>query len=136
VAWAEESVGLEKIYFSTQAPLFRIKAIMSLLHLVHKNVIIKFSDAARNQFNPEASYVFRLTGVDAMGFLQIQDLKPGGHAGPEAASDPFWINKDLIREIHELDLAKGKEALHFTGHAGKAAKMKSKSVLKQKPVLS
>ena len=82
---------------------------MSLLHLVHKNVIIKFADAARNQFDPEASHVFRLTGVDAMGFLQIQDLKPGGHAGHEAASEPYWINKDLVREIHELDLAKVKE---------------------------
>jgi hypothetical protein len=82
---------------------------MSLLHLVHKNVIIKFTDAARNQFNPEASHVFRLTGVDAMGFLQIQDLKPGGHAGHEAASEPYWINKDLVREIHEFDLAKVKD---------------------------
>ena len=108
---------------------------MSLLHLVHKNIIIKFSDAARDQFNSEASYVFRLTGVDAMGFLQIQDLKPGGHGGPEAASDPFWINKDLIREIHELDLTKVKGVLHYTGQAAKPAKAKSlikpKSTFKQ-----
>jgi hypothetical protein len=114
---------------------------MSLLHLVHKNVVIKFSDAAGNQFTPEASYVFRLTGVDAMGFLQIQDLKPpGGHAGPEAVSEPFWINKDLVREICELDLAKMKASLHYTGQSTKLPKAKSpskpKSDLKQKPDLS
>jgi hypothetical protein len=85
-------------------------SIMSLLYLVHKNVTIKFADAAKNQFNPETSYTFRLTGVDAMGFLQIQDLKPGSHAGHETASEPYWINKDLVREIHELALAK--ETLH------------------------
>jgi len=79
---------------------------MSLLNLVHKNVIIKFADAAKSQFNPEASYVFRLVGVDAMGFLLIQELKPDDHAGHETASEPYWINKDLIREIRELDLAK------------------------------
>ena len=105
---------------------------MSLLHLVHKNVVIKFSDAARYQFNPEAAYVFRLTGVDAMGFLRIQ--------GQEAASEPYWINKDLIREIRELDLAKVREALHFTGQSAKLPKAKSpskpKSDLKQKPDLS
>jgi hypothetical protein len=93
---------------------------MSLLNLVHKNVIIKFADAAKNQFNPEASYVFRLTGVDAMGFLHIQDSKPGSHAGQyEAASEPYWINKDLIREIHELDLAKVKETLPANGETTK-----------------
>jgi hypothetical protein len=109
---------------------------MSLLHSVHKNVVIKFSEAAKNQFNPEASYVFRLTGVDGMGFLQIQALKPGGHAGPEAGSEPFWINKDLVREIRELDLAKVKETLLYTGQTTKPAKAKPKSVLKPKPELS
>jgi hypothetical protein len=85
---------------------------MSLLHLVHKNVAIKFADAAKPQFTSEASYAFRLTGVDAMGFLQIQDLKPDGDH--EVSSAPYWINKDLIREIHELDLSKTKE-IQFTG---------------------
>jgi len=79
---------------------------MSLLNLVHKNVVIKFANSA----NPEASHVFRLTGVDAMGFLRIQDLKPGGQ---ETASEPYWINKDLVREIYELDLAK--ETLRANG---------------------
>jgi len=87
---------------------------MSLLDLVHKNVSIKFVDCAKSQFNPEALHVFRLTGVDAMGFLRIQDLKPGDH---ETASEPYWINKDLVREIHELDLAK--ETLPATGEAAK-----------------
>jgi hypothetical protein len=106
---------------------------MSLLHLVHKNVIIKFGDAAKSQF-PEASYVFRLTGVDAMGFLQIQAISPGSHGGHEAGSEPYWINKDLVREIHELDLTKVKETLHYTGTASKPAKAKApakpKSALK------
>ena len=92
---------------------------MSLLHLVHKSVIIKFADAAKNQFNPETSYTFRLTGVDAMGFLQIQDVKPGSLAGREATAEPYWINKDLVREIHELDLAKVKETLPDNGQTTK-----------------
>ena len=99
---------------------------MSLLHLVHKNVVIKFADAAKNQFNPETSYTFRLTGVDAMGFLQIQELKPGGS---EAASESYWINKDLVREIHELDLTKA------PSQPSKAkSPIKSKSALKPKLV--
>jgi hypothetical protein len=109
---------------------------MSLLDLVHKSVIIKFSDVARNQFNPEASYAFRLTGVDAMGFLQIQDLKPGSQ---EAASVPYWINKDLVREIYELDLAKKKEPLHYTGQTPKPSKAKSPAKpkpAKPKPALT
>jgi hypothetical protein len=92
-------------------------SIMSLLHLVHKSVAIKFSDVAKNQYNPEARYAFRLTGVDAMGFLQIQDLRQNSQAGHDAASEPYWINKDLVREIHEIDLAKAKEPLTFTGLA-------------------
>jgi hypothetical protein len=92
---------------------------MSLIHLLHKSVIIKFADAAKNQFNPETSYTFRLTGVDAMGFLQIQDLKTGSLAGQQAASEPYWINKDLVREIHELDLTKVKETLPDNGQTTK-----------------
>jgi hypothetical protein len=108
---------------------------MSLLHFVHKNVVIKFGDAAKNQFNPEASYAFRLTGVDAMGFLQIQALKPGGH---EVDADPYWINKDLVREIHELHLAKEKETLLYTGQASKPEKTKlpaKPKAVKPKPAL-
>jgi hypothetical protein len=91
---------------------------MSLLNLVHKSVIIKFSDST-GQFKPEASYVFRLSGVDGMGFLQIQDLRPSADGGHEVASEPYWVNKDLIREIHELDLAKHKGSLVHTGTAKK-----------------
>jgi hypothetical protein len=96
-----------------------MNTIMSLLNLVHKNVIIKFTDSARNQFNPEASYVFRLTGVDAMGFVLIQDLKPGTDTEHETTSEPYWINKDLIREIHELNLANVKGTLYPNGQATK-----------------
>jgi hypothetical protein len=95
---------------------------MSLLHLVHKNVVIKFVDAAKPQFNSESSYAFRLTGVDGMGFLQIQDLKPD--AGHETSAEPYWINKDLVREIHELDMIKAKETVQFTGQSAKPAKAK------------
>lgn len=130
---------------------------MSLLHLVHKNVIIKFADVTKSQFNPEARYAFRLTGVDAMGFLQIQDLRQNSQAGHETASEPYWINKDLVREIHEVDLAKVKGPLHFTGQAAKPqaeadsdqnhreltpkvnkpkSPPKPKTALKQKPALS
>jgi hypothetical protein len=77
---------------------------MSLLHLVHRSVVIKFSDAAKGQF-PEPSSIFRLTGVDAMGFLQIQPLNQGEDV------QPYWINKDLVCEIHDLDLEKLKETL-------------------------
>ena len=93
---------------------------MSLLHLIHKTVILKFSDTAKNSFNPEASYAFRLTGVDAMGFLQIQGLKPGNPSAPETDAEPYWINKDIVREIHELDLATTKETITYTGKAAKA----------------
>jgi hypothetical protein len=112
---------------------------MSLLHLVHKNIVIKFTDTAKSQFNPEASYAFRLTGVDAMGFVQIQDLIAEGDASPEPVSDAYWINKDLIRELRELDLSKTKETLTYTGVAiPKPVKAKipaKKTVLKPKPVL-
>jgi hypothetical protein len=113
---------------------------MSLLHLVHKNIVIKFSDAAKYQFNPEASYAFRLTGVDGMGFLQIQDLAAMSDAGPEPTSDAYWVNKDLIRELRELDLSKTKETLTYTGVAlaplaSKPPKAK-KTVLKPKAILN
>ena len=107
---------------------------MSLLHLVHKSVIIKFADVAKNQFNPEVSYTFRLTGVDAMGFLQIQELKPGNLAGHETASEPYWINKDLVREIREVDLSKLKEESVAKPPAKSPAK--PKAALKQKPALN
>jgi hypothetical protein len=125
---------------------------MSLLHLVHKNIVIRFADAANTKFNPDASYAFRLTGVDGMGFIQVRDLAAAGQAGPEPTSEAYWINKDLIRELHEFDLIKSKETLTYTGvvikppsesvvpdAAYKSSKTKmpaKKSVLKQKPILN
>jgi len=94
---------------------------MSLLHLVHKNVIIKFADVAKNQYNPETAYAFRLTGVDGMGFLQIQDLKPSETETAEPASDAYWINKDIVRELHEVDLATTKTTVVYTGKVTKPA---------------
>jgi len=107
---------------------------MSLLHLVHKSVVIKFADSAKPQFSSETPYVFRLTGVDAMGFLQIQDLKPTTEAGHETASEPYWINKDLVREIHEFHPAKAKEAVRYTGATSKPGKAKTPA--KPKAVLN
>src|SRR5260221_5193512 len=98
---------------------------MSLLHLVHKNVIIKFNDCSKSQFNSEASYIFRLTGVDGMGFLQIQDLKPGTDAGHETTSEPYWINKDLVREIHEFHPEKVKATLPGNGQDTKTQAAKA-----------
>jgi hypothetical protein len=135
---------------------------MSLLHLVHKSVVIKFAELAKSQYNPEALYGFRLTGVDAMGFLQIQDLRLGAEGAPETASEPYWINKDFIREIHEIDLATAKGTILYTGEAAAPPQvgakvepkiepaprevspklpkaktaLKPKSVLKQKPVFN
>ena len=124
---------------------------MSLLHFVHRNIVIKFSETTH--FKPEALYAFRLTGVDGMGFLQIQDLNPAH----ELTSEPYWINKDLVREIHEIDLAKTKLPILFLGKVveptpvetsptatdletapkpAKKAAPKAKSVLKNKPVLN
>ena len=124
---------------------------MSLLHLVHKNVVLKFSEPAK-PYNADATYAFRLTGVDGMGFLQIQELSLTGDAAPETASEAFWINKDVVREIHEYDLIKDKSKLTYTGKAApaptpavidpvardiapKLPKAK-KSVLKSKPVFN
>ncbi len=103
---------------------------MSLFHLIHKNVIIKFTESAGSQFNPEASYAFRLTGVDGMGFLQLQDLKPGKESEHETASEPYWINKDLVREIHEFHAATSKGVL-VTGQPAKP--IKAKAPAKSKP---
>jgi hypothetical protein len=99
---------------------------MSLLHLVHQSVSIKFSEAAKDQYTPGVAYYFRLTGVDAMGFLQIQDLKEG-------APSPVWINKDLVREIQPFDPATLKEAAK-----AEKAKLppKSKAAPKQKAALN
>ena len=104
-----------EIYFPTLAVDSRLEATMSLLHLLHKSVIIKFSEVAKNQFNPEASYAFRLTGVDAMGFLHIQALRAGNPSAPEADGAAYWINKDLVREIHDVDLAAFKGTIVYTG---------------------
>jgi hypothetical protein len=124
---------------------------MSLLHLVHRNIVIKFSETTH--FKPEALYAFRLTGVDGMGFLQIQDL----NSAHDVTSEPYWVNKDLVREIHEIDLAKTKLPILFLGKVVEAAPVetaseptepettpkpakkaapKAKSVLKNKPVLN
>jgi hypothetical protein len=97
---------------------------MSLFHLIHKNVIIKFTDSAGSQFNPEASYGFRLTGVDGMGFLQLQELKASSPGEPETASEAYWINKDLVREIHEFSPTKTKGVI-FTATPLKPVKAKS-----------
>ncbi len=88
---------------------------MSLLHLVHQSVVLKFSDAAKPQYDPGTGYVFRLVGVDAMGFLQLQDLRLTASEEHETISEPYWINKDLVLGIHDYASASGKDALKFSG---------------------
>ena len=93
----------------------KVARTMSLLNLVHQSVVMKFTDAAKPQFDTATGYVFRLAGVDGMGFLQLQDLRLGPNDEHETISEPYWINKDLVREIHEYASATGKDALKFTG---------------------
>jgi hypothetical protein len=88
---------------------------MSLIDLVHKHVVIKFAESTNTQFKPATAYAFNLAGVDGMGFLLIQDLKPGTDSGHEIDSTPYWINKDIVREIRELTSKPG-EPIHFTRH--------------------
>jgi hypothetical protein len=92
---------------------------MSLFNLINQSVVLKFTEAAKPQFDPATGYVFRLAGVDGMGYLQLQDLRLGPHDEHEPISEPYWINKDLVREIHEYASHIGKDALKFTGHVAK-----------------
>ena len=92
---------------------------MSLLHLVQQSVAIKFTESAKDQFDPSIAYAFRLTGVDAMGFLQLQELRLGAEGVHEVSSEPFWINKDFIRDLREFQHVKNKESVRFIGLAPK-----------------
>ena len=94
---------------------------MSLLNLLHQSVVLKFTESAKPAFDSETGYVFRLIGVDGMGFLQLQDLRVGPNEEHETISEPYWINKDLVREIHDYTSALGKDALKFTGAAAPKA---------------
>ena len=94
---------------------------MSLLNLLHQSVVLKFTDSAKPQFDSATGYVFRLTGVDGMGYLQIQDLRIGPDEEHETISEPYWINKDLVREIHDFTSALNKDALKFAGAAAPRA---------------
>lgn len=98
---------------------------MSLLHLVHQSVAIKFTDSAKDQFDPAVAYAFRLTGVDAMGFLQLQELRLGAEGLHEVSSEPFWINKDFIRDLREFQHVKNKESVRFIGLPAKTEPAKA-----------
>ncbi len=93
----------------------KLARVMSLLNLLHQSVVLKFTESARPDFDPATGYVFRLVGVDAMGFLQVQDLRLAADDEHETISEPYWLNKDLVREIHEYASANGKDALKFSG---------------------
>ena len=88
---------------------------MSLLNLIHQSVVLKFTDAAKPQYAPGTGYVFRLVGVDAMGFLQLQDVRLSEDEEHETISEPYWINKDLVLAIHDYVSALGKDSLKFSG---------------------
>jgi hypothetical protein len=94
---------------------------MSLFNLIHRTVVIKFSEAAPAKFEPTVPYAFRLTGVDGMGFLEVQDLKLGVEASHEPTSEPYWINKDLVLELHEFRPGTSKSSVRFSGQPEKAA---------------
>jgi hypothetical protein len=79
--------------------------------------VLKFTDAAKPQYDPGTGYVFRLVGVDAMGFLQLQDLRLNANEEHEPISEPYWINKDLVLAIHDYVSARGKDTLKFSGGA-------------------
>jgi hypothetical protein len=88
---------------------------MSLLNLLHQSVVLKFAEAAKPEYEPGTGYVFRLVGVDAMGFLQLQDLRLAADEEHETISEPYWINKDLVLAIHDYVSAVGKDSLKFSG---------------------
>jgi hypothetical protein len=102
----------------------KLARIMSLLNLLHQSVVLKFSDAAQPQYDSTTCYVFRLEGVDAMGFLQLQELRLAPNEEHETIAEPFWINKDLVKEIHDYVSATGKDALKFSGGKAEAAPVK------------
>jgi len=97
---------------------------MSLFNLIHKSVVIKFGDCAAPKFDPTIPQVFRLTGVDGMGFVEIQNIKLGVEASHEPTSEPYWVNKDLIMELHEFKPGTDKGSLRFSGQPVKAVKPK------------
>lgn len=92
---------------------------MSLFNLIHKSVVIKFGDCAAPKFDSTTATVFRLTAVDGMGFLELQDVKVGVDGGHETVGEPYWINKDLVVELTEFRPG-SKATLKFSG--GAAAK--------------
>ncbi len=104
---------------------------MSLLHLLHQSVVLKFTDAAKPQYDPGTGYVFRLVGVDGMGFLQLQDVRLAANEEHETISEPYWINKDLVLAIHDYVSALGKDSLKFSG--GVAAPAKTAAVNHESP---
>jgi hypothetical protein len=95
---------------------------MSLFNLCHQSVVLKFADCAKPQFDPTASLVYRLTAVDGMGFLEIQETRIGADGLHEVVGAPFWINKDLVTELHPFSADKVFTNLRFSGPAVKAAK--------------
>ena len=98
---------------------------MSLLNLLHQSVVLKFAEAAKPEYEPGTGYVFRLVGVDAMGFLQLQDLRLTASEEHETISEPYWINKDLVLAIHDYVSAVGKDSLKFSGGAAVPALKKA-----------
>jgi hypothetical protein len=109
---------------------------MSLFNLIHKSVVIKFGDCAKPQFDSTTPYVFRLTAVDGMGFLEIQEVKLGVEGTHETTADPFWINKDLVVEVREFNVAKPVPGVVFSGKSTPAPKVaKPKAPAKSKPAV-
>jgi hypothetical protein len=101
---------------------------MSLLYLVNQSVAIKFTESAKEQYDPTISYAFRLIGVDGMGFFQLAELRLLADGTHENASEPFWINKDYVRELQEFQYVKAKASVRFTGLPAKVEAPKATPV--------
>ncbi len=113
---------------------------MSLFNLIHKSVVLKFGDCAKPTFDSSVAYVYRLTAVDGMGFLEIQEVRLGADGAHEPVGTAFWLNKDLIVELHEFSEGKIFENLRFSGpplpmKVAKPAKPKAASKTKAAPTL-
>lgn len=109
-------------------PARKIGLTMSLLNLLHQSVVLKFAESAKPQFDPATGYVFRLVGVDGMGFLQLQDVRLTANDEHETLSEPYWINKDLVREIREYASATGKDSLKFSAGTAPSAVLNNREV--------
>jgi hypothetical protein len=93
---------------------------MSLFNLIQQSVVVKFADSAKPLYDSSASLVYRLTGVDGMGFLELQQVRIGADGQHEGVGTPVWVNKDLVLELEAFGTGKTFPNLRFSGPTLKA----------------